>query len=495
MTRNRFITLALEELQQESGEASLGTNVERVTTPIADGVQQQPVESGNGITETNIDSSTDAVAELMEQNATLATENEELGDANAELEGEVFDNDTDAIQTVSDSVSGDLDEAVNASVALEELAHICALTAKGGMANAGAVAGLAFALEQICDRVGISGVAALEEGEVADVQPTEQAEKIGEAAKEKSASIMQRIVASIKKIIGWIINVVRNMMASTGKLVERAKALQADVRFIDESKTIDSKSFIASLRLVEGAGDANRQFEEYITTSTKAVYGFFNDKFVDQMESAWSEVTRANMSAGLMGQQKVDGNSHFGEKLAVVINSLFQNIFTEQGSIEDTSGVKPDDKLTVRLTPASIGGVQLFFASSFGPGQKKGEAQVRAGLAKRAPKFDAPDTIPVCSKRLAGAGLSAVSRWMQDQKDLQARLSKLQGIATNGTIMSTDASSIYVSVLAAIATAALPHLLRANLQNAARLVAYAEKSIAVSKGTAGASDVKATDVK
>ena len=177
--RNSFITHALEELQSEAVAGS--------ETPAA--------SAAPATSETNMDTTGDAVAELMEKNTDLSNDN-------AELQSESFDNDVDAIETTSDSVSEDLTEAVQATVALENLADLCYLTLKSGQANAAAVAGLAFGLEQITNSLNMpSSVAALESETLSLDGPKEQVAAIGKAAEEKSESIFKRIIESIKRII------------------------------------------------------------------------------------------------------------------------------------------------------------------------------------------------------------------------------------------------------------------------------------------------------
>lgn len=460
--RSPFIIAALEELQQEAGQEG----------PASDAAQQ--VSAGEpAVTQTNIDSSTDAVAELMEKNTTLSTEN-------SELQEECFDNDVETIDSTSDSVNKDLEEAVAAGVALEELAHICELAVKTRQANTAAVAGYAMALEQLSLRAGLSGrTPALEADELVAAGPQGQVTAIGEAAKDKSKTILERLVASIKKIIGWIVNVVKSLAQKFAGLGDKAEKALSLLEQIDGNATIDDKAFIQSLRLVRNAGDANAQFRRYGEFATKTLYGFFNDSFLKALSDAAKKGEEDSV------QVYVD--------LAKILNGLREHVFeytkvpaeiTEQLQ----KGLKEGATLEGGMTEPQIGGLQLYLVFSK-PMDETGV--VKAGVAPASVPMVTDGSIPVVEKKLAQDMLVLVKKWTADQSALAERLAKIEGFSKfahgGGSVKMVE---VYLKTLTAIATSVIPQLLRVNIQNASNFIRYVEKSVEASKKKPAAADAK-----
>lgn len=497
MKRNAFLSAALEELNKEVAAGDQTTTVTNDDVANAVAVTTQPAaDAAPAVTEVNIDQGVDAVAALMEKNASLQ-------DQNASLEEESFDSDLDILDTASDSAQSDLAECVSACEALQELAYIAELSVKSGQANATSVASLAFGLEQICLRAGLeSPIAALEDNAVALYHPetgtnkeasseeaaTAQADAVGKTAMEKAKEIGKKLLEGIKRIVGWIINVMRQFFTRVGGLSDRIKKAAAEYDVINESKTIDSVPFIASLRLVVGGGDANKQFEEYAILATKTLYGFFNGNFVNHMQDAIKH---------LHAEETDEAKAAGSKQLVEVLRGAMSTIYTEQGSGADIAASVPtavkESDLTIGKTKPCIGGVQLYLAATLDgtlEGEGEGEWYCRSGLVKNPPKIDAPASIPVVNKQLADKMFGAITKWLQEHKQLEQNLLALQAakfvgwLETRNEEVSSKAISRYLSVLASMATGAMPHLLRANIQNSINFVAYVEKSIAVSKAAA-----------
>lgn len=455
MKINKFLTGALEELQQQTA-----------------GVQQAPQPA---IAETDVNDDTDAVAALMEKNS-------ELQDTNATLESESFDNDVSTIETNSDSVNKDLSEAVKAGAALEGLVHIIDLAIRNNQVTMAANAGFAHALEQYSEFGGVSSPMAALEAEALQLEgPADQAKSIGDAAKDKAAEIGKRLLDGLKRLMGWAWNLVRSLFARTEALSKRAKELVGQLDSIDESKTIDAGPFIASLRLVEGGGDPNKQFKEYGEMSAKAVYGFFNNSFTNAYDSAINELKNSTVHPD-MHRPKVT------LKLIEIIKALMGALYPENGTASDIGGVPEkisDRDLTVALTKPCIGGLQLALAATLdNEGTKEGWF-CKSGPAKNQPAIDAPASIPVVDKRMARDYLGLIQHWMKDQKILEDNVKVYQSVAFTGKfVYSSAVLNQFLSVITAIMTGCLPYMLRLNIQNSANFIAYVERSIAVSKSNA-----------
>lgn len=484
MKRNAFLNAALEELEKEVATGDQTVTSDDATVGVAT-TTQAVGESDQPVTEVNIDQGVDAVAALMEKNASLQ-------DQNASLEEESFDSDLDILDSASDSAQSDLAECVSACEALKELNHIAELAAKSGQANSTTIASLAFGLEQICLRAGLdSPIAALEDNAVALYHPetgtnkeasseeaaTAQASAIAKSAMDKAKEIGRKLVDGIKRIVGWILNILRQFFTRVGGLTERIQKCAAEYNQIDESKTIDSAPFIASLRLIEGGGDPNKQFEQYATMSSKTLYGFFSDSFVKHMFEAFNHLDESESAEAADAGRK---------QLVEVLRNALSVIYTENGSVDDISGNLPNNvsekDVTVGKTVPCIGGVQLYLASTLDAGDNW---YCRSGLVKETPKFDTPESIPVVNKDFADRMFGVITKWLQEQKHLSSKLQELmslKGISANAPEeIQVKAVSRYLSTLAAIATGAMPHLMRMNIQNSINFVAYVEKSIAVSK--------------
>ncbi len=493
MKRNAFLNAALEELEKEVATGDQTVTSDDATAGVAT-TTQAVGESDQPVTEVNIDQGVDAVAALMEKNASLQ-------DQNASLEEESFDSDLDILSTASDSAQNDLAECVSACEALRELNHIAELAVKSGQANSTTIASLAFGLEQICLRAGLdSPIAALEDNAVALYHPetgtnkeasseeaaTAQASAIAKSAMDKAKEIGEKLVNGIKRIIGWILGILRQFFTRIGGLPERIQKCAAEYDQIDESKTIDSVPFITSLRLVEGGGDANKQFEQYAVTATKTLYGFFSDKFVNHMVEGFEHFKKG-------GEESPEEVKAGDEQLVEVLKLAMSSIFTEDGSVQNIPGFKEDPKvkqkaLVVGLTPPCIGGSQFYLAADWEQlGEHPETWYCRSGQAAQQPKFETPESIPVVNKQLADKMFGTITKWLQDQKKLEQKLHILYSLKwstgghNGGWVEGTKAISRYLSVLAAIATNAMPQLLRLNIQNSINFVAYVEKSIAVSK--------------
>lgn len=482
MKRNPFITAALEELSQEADEgaekkpvvvAAPATSAPNDTAS-KDGVGEAPQPA---LTELNLDQAQDAVAALMEKNSALE-------DAVAELQEQNFDNDLDALDTSSDSVHEDLEEAVAAGAALEELAHLASMTAKSGMANKASVASLAFALEQISERAGVSGTAALEDSNIAMYNGSSadgakaQAEGVAKAASDQAQGIYQKLVAGIQRIIGWIMNVVRQVFSRYTSLTGRIAACSKELDSIDEDKTIDSKPFISSLRLVKGAGDPDKQFKDYAQLASKTLFGFFNNSFA----------TRVVASINHLKEEESDDVKNAGmQELTNVLRAAMSVIYTEHGNGAD-AGVPKDiaeKDLTVGLTPPTVGGGQLYLAATLDGGEKW---YCRGGVAKKQPEFDMPDSIPVVNKATADHMFGIITKWILAERELQHVLGILRGskiVSSVTGVIGVKGETVhrYLSTLSALATGVMPHLLRLNYQNSVNFITYVEKSIAVSKAS------------
>ena len=487
MKRNAFLTAALEELQKEvaTGDQPATAVVPATTTAPQGGDTVAATSSESApVTEVNIDQSVDAIASLMEKN-------KDLQDKNASLEEENFDSDLDILDSASDSAQSDLAECVSACEALQELAHIANLTVKSGQANAANVASLAFGLEQICLRAGLeSPVAALEDSAISLYHPatgsnkeatseeaaTAQADAIGKTAMEKAKAIGQKLMDGIKRIVGWILNILRQFFTRLDGLSARIKKCAAEYDQIDESKTIDSKPFIASLRLVEGAGDPSKQFETYAAMATKTLFGFFSDTFVGRMMEAFEAIKKEESD-----EERIAGMKELGEVVRIALST----IYTVDGNVNDVPGFPSDANAkdwTVGLTTPCVGGVQLYLAASL---EGEGDLRCKSGLAATQPKIEMPDSIPVVDKQFADKMFSVITKWLHANKQLEQKLALLHGLkfisSFSGKQNQTKAVSQYLSVLAAMATGAMPHLLRMNMQNSVNFISYVEKSIAVSK--------------
>ncbi|BAW19211.1 hypothetical protein [Ralstonia phage RP31] len=418
------------------------------------------LETG-AVTETSI-TPQDSVAELQQQNATMDAEN-------AELRDECFENDTDAIAEAGDEMQGDLAEANKAVAALEELAHICEMTVKSGQANKASVASLAFGLEQICARAKIPNpVSALEDG-AADASAAEQTEAVGDAAKSKSKEILARLAAAAKRIVAWIVGLIRKILSRSMNVAEEAKKLIPQVGSINSGLVIEDEKFIKSLRLVADRGDANQQFKAYGALATKTLYGFFNDAFVSSLNELSQKGSNSDQLA-------------IFENTAKVLKGLQQHVFDEPGVASDLAE-KPElpegQQLRVSLTEPMIGGVRLYLAYSAPISEK---SYLKAGLSPKQPEIVDDDTIVVADPHLAKNMLDLIVRWADDQKALEDRLQKIEGFAkvAEGEAASKYAA-VYLKVLTTVATAVIPQLLRLNLQNSTNYVRYVQKSIAVSK--------------
>lgn len=426
------------------------------------------------VTEVSVDSSTDAVAELMEKNTTLETNN-------TELEEESFDNDVSAIAGASDSTHADLDEAVNAGAALEALAELCDLTIKGKFANKATVASHVFALEQITSSLRMpSQIPALEalalpNGASGPTSAEEQTKSVGNKALDIAKNIGKKLAEGIRRIVGWLMGVLRNLVASSKKIEERAEAAYKLIDTIDATKKITAGPFIASLRLVEGGGDVNAQFTEYFKLADTALNGFFNKSFVQHMHDAFNSTSTAK---------------EFQEKLSKVTQSALDTMFTEHGDASDVSVEIPehisDKDLSVGLTKPCVGGLQLFLATTHADANKW---FCRAGVAKKELKFDAPSEIPTADKAMARVALKSATNLVKSHKALESTLSNIGGLKGKADI-DTASMSAYLATLAAFATSVAPQLLRLNMKNASALVAFVEKSIAVSKPDAAPKEDK-----
>lgn len=452
--RNQFLIGALEEMSQTAG------------------VQTAPQPA---FTQTNVDDDTDAVAVLMEKN-------NELENSNATLEGENFDNDVTTIQTTSDSVGKDLDEAVQAGVALEQLAYIIDLAIRNDQVTPAANAGFAHALEQYSAFGGLKNPMPALEAEALQLDgPKDQAGSIGNAVKTKAMEIGKKLLEGLKRLMGWAWNLVRSMFARTEALSKKAKELIGQLDSIDESKTIDAGPFIASLRLVEGGGDPNKQFKEYGEMSAKAVYGFFNNSFTNAYESAINELQNS-------GAQAESDRPKVTLKLIEIIKTLMSALYPENGNAGDIGGVPEkisDRDLTVALTKPCIGGLQLAVAATLDNQGTKENWFCKSGPAKNQPAIDTPTSIPVVDKRMARDYLGLIQQWMRDQKTLEGNVRIYQSVAFTGKfIYSSQVLHQFLSVITAIMTGCLPYMLRLNIQNSANFIAYVERSIAVSKSSA-----------
>lgn len=476
MKRNSFITAALEELQQSTDVNSAEPSVATVTLAV-DGAGVSNAANAPPVTEVSNIAPDDAVAELMEKNSTLE-------DTNASLETEVFDNDVDTIEGASDSVQEDLNEAVAAGAALEELAYVCSFAVRTGQANKAAVAGYAMALEQLAYRAGLQNPIPGLESEAGDT-PEQQAKSIGESAMGKAKEIGKRLAAAIKRIIGMIINMIRNFMAKSAQLAERAKKAMALVDSIDESKKITSEAFIASLRLIEGAGDVNEQFEQYARTASLSLYGYFNEGFAKNMIEVFDQ-------HGSGAKDDAYNESGVRQRLHAVLDEVMKTVYTTEGKAADSDAPKHDDETMkhykVGLTTPCIGGGQLYLAY-FEFGDNKASS-CKAGLSRNQPKFETPSEIPVASKHTAKFMLQVIQKWMEDQKKLQGNLFKIEAAGNRASETSSEAVQEYLAVLTALTLSTIPNFLRMNLHNSASFIAYVEKSISISKGAPETAEAK-----
>jgi hypothetical protein len=465
--RNRFITAALEEL---SNDANIPATSEEGVK-----IAAMPAQ-----TEVNIDTSKDAVAELMDKNS-------ELVDTNATLENETFDNDLEAVEQSSDSVQQDLDEAVAAGVGLEQLFHVIDADVRAGTVTRGAVAGYAMALEQLAHRGGVDNPIPALEAEALQLEgPSGQATAIGEAAKSKAGEIAKRLGEGIQRVIGWLLGIMRNFFSTGAGLQARIKKAYALLDSIDESKTIESAPFVTSLRLVEGAGDPTEQFEAYAKLVSTTLFGFFNTSFVSDLQDV---LKRARTES----HNDAEIKSGVVARVREILKVLMSTIYTEHGTGGDVSAHLPntinEQELTVGLTKPSIGGMQLYLAATVNITRSEdgGVFYCTSGPVKNPPKIQHGDSIPVIDKQRAKRLLGAAEGWLKSQQNLEKVFGALKVTNWVGQLtLNLEVIKVYMSLMTALASGCVPHLIRLNLKNAASLVAYVEKSAAVSAGTSEA---------
>ncbi len=466
MKRNSFLTNALEELRQEAGEAmEPGQDVSAVAIAEEPNGQGELRANSGPVTKTNVDSTTDAVAELMEKNVELATEN-------AELQQEVFDNDVEIVDSISDSASQDLEEAVAAGVALEQLAHICDLTVRRGEANVASVASLAFGLEQASLRACLSNpIAALESDVASDATPEQQTEAIGEAAKGKAAEVWRRIAEGVQRVISWITNAIQSIYQRFSPVAKRAEQLLGLTAQIDDNAVIEDAPFIESLRLVEHGGDANKQFKDYADLVDATLYDFFNDSFVAELNKT-AQSRESDFMQNLVG-------------LGRVLKAMDAKIFTQRVTPDEVydGELPPNRRIEAGKTAPVIGGLQLYCVWS---AQFDENMLVKAGVVKTPVKLVTPPSIPGANKVLAADLLKRVAAWHKDQGELAARLKKIQGFGkfAEGSVAPKQAT-VYLRAVTAIATSIIPQLIRMNTQNASNYVRFVEKTLRASSPAAG----------
>lgn len=437
MKRNAFITTALEELQQEISAAD--DKADATTT------------------EVTFDQSLDAVAALMEKNTELAAEN-------IELQEESFDNDTDVIDSASDSVSEDLEEAVAAGAALEELHYLAELTVKTGQANKANAASLAFALEQITDRAGLPSVmSALEDD--SDNEPAEQVKNIGGRAREIAGKVATAVAEVAKRIWQWVMNFFTGLFTNTDKIAEKAKALRGRVKEINDAAVINDDDFIKSLRIPESTGsvvDCYRDFDNFARSSIR----FFDDRFVDTLKK---KPTSISDSASWIEAAK--------PQFAEISKALFSNT-PQANTVPDL----PQDGVAA-VTPLLPGGVQLYMAYS------EKESKVLFGRTTGL-KIREEESIPALTAKEAETFLGSVEDWLGSFKKLKASLNQLKTVTIFDTskVKLNDSqfkshSQVFIKMLTGLATSTLPHTLNLCIFNSKRLIAYTEKSIEASKIT------------
>lgn len=468
MKRNAFIIAALEQLTEAQPEGfQPGQDVSQVA------IAEKPDGPGVGqaaqppVTETNIDSTTDAVAELMERNTQLATEN-------AELQAEVFDNDADIIAEASDSVQEDLAEAVAVGAALEQLAHLCDLTVKSGQANQASVAGLAFGLEQITDRIGMrSPIAALEaEG---DTTPEGQATSIGQKAKDLGANLLQRLVEGVKRVIAWIKEFFKRIMVRTKKVAEEAKALSASLGNLNPNVKVENQGLITRMRLVQNGGSPVDQLDAYTKLAGPALFDFFGKTFEERVRDIHNQMARNKGGTGDLTFNEIKNLATSAQKA----------IFPERGEKADaTSGLS--EGAGVWLTPECVGGTRLYMA--YDPADKG--MFFKTGKAMKESPVQTEGPLPGLNKEDAKRILAIIDHWMDHHRELEKRISRIEYLGKGPTVREWHGEVQYVSsflkIFAGLGTGTMGGLVTLNLNNCLNYMDYVKECIRLSGAPAAA---------
>lgn len=440
MKTNAFIAAALEEIEQE------------VST-----TQVVPV---------------DAVAELAKTNLDLAAEN-------SWLEEEKQQSEENEVVAAGVTVCDDLEELEITALALEELVELANLTASKGQANQASVAALAFGLEQITNSIGLKSILpALE----ADSTPAEQATSIGDTAKKKSQEIMKRIIEGLRYVFKIVMDFFSKIFTYNGRMVKKLESLKKSLEngsiSLDGAQSFTNDEFLESLRSPDTHDSIAKQFAVYAEFARNAIVMFGSRDYEEVVKSIYESV---NPNSSVPDEVRVG----YVTELFKLVELANEHIFTEKhawgSTVEVFASNNPKNRNT--YTKAMIGELCLHMEVN----ADTDPIIARVDNSRASYVFKARETggIDPISKQEAISLLSDYIKILNKQTELDAAWSRVykysQGFEIKSSYTSITFNSSLLKLYSGMSVRVLSEVLRTNMKNAQKLMAYIELSSKAAK--------------
>lgn len=277
---------ALEEQSPDAGD--LGTN--DVAATAASGVAaasaaQEPVQGVDSVAQAQIEpvvaasggeQSTEGKPPA-DAESTVEVPNvdsvAELQDHVGALEDALYEVDQENLQGVSQAYQDDLEEAVDVVASLEALSDNIDFAISKGYCNPSTNAAFYQSMVEAAKRGNLYSRAALEDGELVDIDPKDAgnekgARSIGDKVKEMASGAGKAILEGMIKFIAWLINVVGTLISGADGIIKKLEEFEANKLQQLKGGEITNRMLIARIKLVQGGGDAPAQFTAFTNYCT-----------------------------------------------------------------------------------------------------------------------------------------------------------------------------------------------------------------------------------
>ncbi len=423
-SKNSIVNAALEALAADAAGSEGGELADGGIKPV-DTSGGTPPESTEQVQATDVEN-VDAVAALQERVAVLE-------DENAVKE-------TDLIEAAGDQVQDDLDEAIDAAVALESLGELALATYRNGTASLQSNAGIAIGLEHICSSLNFPSIVAAVEEDGVDNQGN-AAKNLGERALAASKQIMKSVIDFFKRIKGFLVTFFKEQIAVFTRVTQVAKDIDAQVTNLKGGLDIKDPA-IKSLGLV--SGDVYKDFKEYIEFSTSVMSALAD-------ESMYRSVGRL-MAKDAAGEVE----SVFNDVTSMIAKCFPMSRDGKDGTTLETHDMMP-------------GGVLYSFAYKKTP---------EGGFSCKIRATDVPvkqfETLKTISPQQARELLMSISGWSTLVDKMNKSIARLESSVNlnNADTASPEAVRTFMSVVSQLTTVLAPMVLRMNAQVSRKFFTY-----------------------
>lgn len=432
MRKNNFISAAFAaaaglshpSLEEHAPDAGGETPNDVANTAAVQGVVE-PVIAADGAGELTVTgdkpTATDEPTVEVPEVDSVAALQEHAG----ALEDEVYQNDQEFVQGVSQEFGEELEEAVDVVASLESLAESIDFAIASGHCNRSTNAAFYQAMTEAGKRGGFYDTAALEDNNAPQLTYEQAggedgAKSIGTRVKDMASAGYKAIIAGIQKFIGMVQDFYSKLTLGGENLLKKFQEFEKSSLAGLSGGEITNGALISRLGLVQGGGDAARQFETFIS--------YCHGNLVRTIAGPVLQITNS------ISNKATDPFSTTFSTQA--LDNIIRLMYPETADQEDLRETETGTDWASGSTPDLMGGLRAWIVSNHNLIDEGAPLVIKSGISRDL-ETERPETIAAADSSNARANIRAIISILNHWKTLNVA-AKLGRITT--FIASANAS-------------------------------------------------------